>query len=366
MFQNTILFFYKYRHAFVAPLAIAILTLTSVLVTALGSGTALAAKTYPAANTVSAPMSSANFVTDGFSNLADNTQHALLSGGIHVYRACKTVTTVTARSSEATGRGTVAALRDTWAGVAFVGRGIGMSTMFALRGVGSGIMFGVRGVGSGISFGVRGIGDASLFILRAPGKVIGSAARGQTVSAIIKPADDTTTPVINAETSAAILAKFNTQQQQQISQWMAAQVVANQALDGSVVAGDPNHGGYPAKWDSPVAQDSLVDSWGMYNRECVSYAAWKVYQTYGNMPFWGGVGNANQWLSDARNSGIPTGGVPQVHSVAISMHGYYGHAMWVEKVSGDMVYVSQYNYDLHGHYSEMWVNASQFTYIYFK
>jgi surface antigen len=48
------------------------------------------------------------------------------------------------------------------------------------------------------------------------------------------------------------------------------------------------------------------------------------------------------------------------------MQGYYGHAMWVEKVSGSMIYVSQYNYDLRGHYSEMWVNGSAFTYIYFK
>jgi hypothetical protein len=31
-----------------------------------------------------------------------------------------------------------------------------------------------------------------------------------------------------------------------------------------------------------------------------------------------------------------------------------------------MIYDSQYNYDLHGHYSEMWVNGSDLTYIYFK
>jgi surface antigen len=172
-------------------------------------------------------------------------------------------------------------------------------------------------------------------------------------------------PVIDAETSAAVYARLNEQQKQQITALLAAQVVANQGLGGAILAGDPNHGGYPAKWDN-LAQDSQIDSWGMYTRECVSYAAWKVYQTYGYMPYWGGVGNANQWVRNARRAGIPTGRTPQVHSVAISMLGYYGHAMWVEKVSGNMIYVSQYNYDLHGHYSEMWVNASSFTYIYFK
>jgi peptidoglycan hydrolase CwlO-like protein len=153
--------------------------------------------------------------------------------------------------------------------------------------------------------------------------------------------------------------------QQQISNLRAQQLAANRALGGSVVAGDPGHGGYPSRWDAPVYQDSLVDSWGMYNRECVSYTAWKVYQTYGYMPYWGGVGNANQWPGDAQAAGIPTGYTPKVHSVAISMHGAYGHAMWVEAVSGNMIYVSQYNYDLQGHYSEMWVNGSNFIYLYF-
>lgn len=153
--------------------------------------------------------------------------------------------------------------------------------------------------------------------------------------------------------------------QQQIASLRAQQLAANRALGGSVVAGDPGHGGYPGRWDSPVPQDSLVDSWGMYNRECVSYTAWKVYQTYGYMPYWGGVGNANQWPGDAQAAGIPTGRTPRIHSVAISMGGAYGHAMWVEAVSGNMIYVSQYNYDLQGHYSEMWVNGSNFIYLYF-
>jgi surface antigen len=83
------------------------------------------------------------------------------------------------------------------------------------------------------------------------------------------------------------------------------------------------------------------------------------------MPYWGGVGNANQWPGDARAAGIATGSTPKVHSVAISMGGAFGHAMWVEAVSGNMIYVSQYNYDLAGHYSEMWVNGGSFTYLYF-
>jgi peptidoglycan hydrolase CwlO-like protein len=151
----------------------------------------------------------------------------------------------------------------------------------------------------------------------------------------------------------------------QIATLRAQQAAANARLGGRAAAGDPGHGGYPGYLDN-AGQDTLIDPWGMFNRECVSYTAWKVYQTYGHMPYWGGVGNANQWPSDAQNYGISTGTVPKAHSVAISMGGAYGHAMWVEAVSGNTIYVSQYNYDLQGHYSEMSINGSGLIYIYFQ
>jgi peptidoglycan DL-endopeptidase CwlO len=150
----------------------------------------------------------------------------------------------------------------------------------------------------------------------------------------------------------------------QIMTLRAQQAALNRKLGGVPTAGDPGHGGYPAVW-SNSAQDSMIDSWGMYNRECVSYTAWKVFQTYGYMPYWGGSGNANQWPGDAQRAGISIGSVPKVHSVAIWNVGAFGHAMWVEAVSGNTIYVSQYNYDFTGHYSEMTINASGLTYIYF-
>lgn len=155
----------------------------------------------------------------------------------------------------------------------------------------------------------------------------------------------------------------------QISELREQQRLANIALGGSnVVAGDSSRGGYPNVW-ARAPQDSLVDNWGMYNRECVSYTAWKVYQSGKYMPYWGGRGNANQWPSSARADGIPTGSTPRVGSVAISMSGPYGHAMWVEAVSGDgsQIYVSQYNYYFNGfgNYSEMWLSVRGLTFIYF-
>lgn len=168
-------------------------------------------------------------------------------------------------------------------------------------------------------------------------------------------------------------ASYNAQIQansQKIAQLRAQQAAENATIGRNVVAGDPGHGGYPSYLDN-AAQDTVVDPWGMFNRECVSYTAWKVQETYGDMPNWGGRGNAIQWIGDAQSSGVPTRyGVPKEHSVAIWNVGAFGHAMWVEHVYDDgSIYVSQYNYDYHGHYSEMYVSASQaktFTYLYFN
>jgi len=153
----------------------------------------------------------------------------------------------------------------------------------------------------------------------------------------------------------------------QIGRLQAEQAATNRRSlgGGRISAGDPGRGGYPNSLHY-AAKDTVVDPWGMYNRECVSYAAWKVQQSYGNMPYWGGRGNANQWPSSARADGIATGSTPRAHSVAISMAGYYGHAMWVESVNGDgTITVSQYNYAVDGQYSEMRTSASGLIYIYF-
>ncbi len=157
-----------------------------------------------------------------------------------------------------------------------------------------------------------------------------------------------------------------------VAELQAAQAAANRRLNastGGVIAGDPGRGGYPDEYNN-LPKDAVVDRWGMYNRECVSYTAWKVYQTFGYMPYWGGVGNANQWPGNAVRAGIPTGSEPRVNSVAVWNVGYYGHVMWVEAVNPDgSIWISQYNYDFRGNYSEMKISASMaasLTYIYFR
>ena len=125
-----------------------------------------------------------------------------------------------------------------------------------------------------------------------------------------------------------------------------------------IIAGNNGNDSYPTTWRN-AAQDSMVDNWGMYNRECVSYTAWKVYESGRNMPYWGGYGNANQWDDNARAAGIPVDTSPRQGDVAIKNSGPYGHAMYVEHVYGDgSIYISQYNASLDGTYSEAIISAS--------
>lgn len=120
------------------------------------------------------------------------------------------------------------------------------------------------------------------------------------------------------------------------------------------------NGGYPMSWCN-AAQDSLVDSWGMYNRECVSWAAWRRSAIHRPVP--GGWGNANQWDDRARAAGYRVDGSPEVGAVAQTNAGFFGHVAVVEAVQGGNVVVSEMNFDNAGHFRYGVYSASYFNYI---
>jgi surface antigen len=151
----------------------------------------------------------------------------------------------------------------------------------------------------------------------------------------------------------------------QIATLKAQQQVALLAKFGNHASGGAAcGGGYPG-YLCNSAQDSVVDPWGMFNRECVSYTAYKVAASGRHMPYWGGAGNANQWPSNARAAGIPVDSHPRTGDVAISLAGPYGHAMYVEGVSGGDIYLSQYNYGTPGTFSTMTIPSSGLLFLHF-
>ncbi|MEP7204825.1 MAG: CHAP domain-containing protein [Candidatus Saccharibacteria bacterium] len=142
----------------------------------------------------------------------------------------------------------------------------------------------------------------------------------------------------------------------------AAQNSGSQILIGGVVGG----GGYPGIWaNSP--SDSLVDSWNLYNRECVSYVAWKIASTGRFVPNFNGRGNANQWEDYVAGYGIKSGSTPVVGSAAVLYGGAYGHVMYVEAVSADKsrITISEYNYNWSGLYSKRSISSTGLRYLYF-
>ena len=166
-----------------------------------------------------------------------------------------------------------------------------------------------------------------------------------------------------AAADAQVQQKNNQVAQLKAAQWASIAAASKHVNYGSGGAGC---GGYPAVWCNS-AQDTIIDSWGMYNRECVSYAAWAASARFGhNVPYWGGRGNANQWPGDARAAGIPVDGTPHVGDVAIYMGGYYGHAMIVEQVKSSTVIVSSFNGDGTGHFAYDEWNTASLYFIHFN
>lgn len=99
--------------------------------------------------------------------------------------------------------------------------------------------------------------------------------------------------------------------------------------------------------------DDGPDPWGYCTRQCVSYAAWAVKQSGRSAPMY--YGNAKDWVVAARRQGVAVfTTTPKAGDVAITTAGTWGHAMYVEKVDSDRIYVSQYNAQLKGQYSVQW------------
>lgn len=93
--------------------------------------------------------------------------------------------------------------------------------------------------------------------------------------------------------------------------------------------------------------DDGPDPWGYCYRQCVSYAAWAVKASGRSAPMF--YGNAKDWV---RRATVPVyTSNPLPGDVVITTGGTWGHAMYVEEVSGNRFRVSEYNQQLTGHLS---------------
>lgn len=115
-----------------------------------------------------------------------------------------------------------------------------------------------------------------------------------------------------------------------------------------------------------AAQDSLVDPWSFYNRECTSFVAWRLNNDAGVdfHNYYLGVhwGNASNWKYAAGQVGILVDDTPQVGAVAWwaagSAGSSRGHVAWVMGRTRSSITIEEYNYISAGHYDQRTISTT--------
>ncbi len=128
---------------------------------------------------------------------------------------------------------------------------------------------------------------------------------------------------------------------------------------------------YPANL-ATAPKDSLVDSWGFYNRECTSFVAWRLNSANHDAfkDIQGSVqwGNAENWGPTAERLGIPVNSTPAIGAVAWDAGGVggtssEGHVSWVANIEANgTIDVEEYNYtDVGGYDVRTGLNPASFS-----
>lgn len=120
---------------------------------------------------------------------------------------------------------------------------------------------------------------------------------------------------------------------------------------------------YPEPYRS-AKKDSMLDPATCYNRECVSYCAWKICEITGKWPTRTGSMNAKEWIYRLPSWGynkvsLPTNGGKYV---GVSTKGVYGHVLWFEFDNT----ISEYNYSSVGNYDVRAIDLSQYIWYEIK
>lgn len=126
---------------------------------------------------------------------------------------------------------------------------------------------------------------------------------------------------------------------------------------------------YPSNLKN-ATQDSLVDPWNFYNRECTSFVAWRLnndarlpFHNYYLGPHWG---DASHWRTAALDAGVTVDLHPVPGSVAWwaagSAGSSRGHVAWVKSVTSTGIVIEEYNYLSRGHYDQRTIASTQSVY----
>jgi surface antigen len=137
------------------------------------------------------------------------------------------------------------------------------------------------------------------------------------------------------------------------------------ALHPEPVAAASGVDDYPSRLKN-APQDSLVDPWQFYNRECTSFVAWRLnsenqvaFNDYWQGQHWG---NASHWKAAAVALSIPVDNNPTRGAVAWwaagSAGSSRGHVAWVQTVGDSAITIEEYNYLHAGRYDTRTISSS--------
>lgn len=111
-------------------------------------------------------------------------------------------------------------------------------------------------------------------------------------------------------------------------------------------------------------KDTILDPSTCWNRECVSYASWKICETVGRWQERTGPMSAKYWVDRLPSWGFKEVSAPQNGGkyVGINQGGEYGHAVWFEFDNT----ISEYNYASLGNFGVRTVNLKQYRWYEIK
>lgn len=114
---------------------------------------------------------------------------------------------------------------------------------------------------------------------------------------------------------------------------------------------------YPEPYRS-APKDSMLDPSTCYNRECVSYCAWKICEIKGEWPPRTGSMNAKEWIYRLPSWGYKKVSAPKNGGkyVGVTTKGTYGHVIWFEFDNT----ISEYNYAVVGGFDVRAVDLNQY------
>jgi surface antigen len=122
---------------------------------------------------------------------------------------------------------------------------------------------------------------------------------------------------------------------------------------------------YPSRLKN-APQDSLVDPWQFYNRECTSWVAWRLnsenkvdFYNYWQGQHWG---DASHWKAAAVAAGVRVDNKANRGAVAWwaagSAGSSRGHVAWVQTAGADAITIEEYNYLHRGGYDTRTISSS--------